>query len=209
MAPWGRCRRGNSNGPSSGGNAAQPASANNGNNGTNLFLNLSPSQAQHHSGSQDSMPAYSSQVPMSVDGNGTISESKDNKIEKARLTVHIQRQEKVIALLDPSSPEDASTLQQCRQNIEVAKEAIIAFNPPQDQLRNLQSSPLRPSTTARCSSGRTAADGTTRKSAHCPDQQCISAADQQGTEEQHDTRSSCGCSPNLLRCSNKQLQKGA
>ena len=42
----------------------------------------------------------------------------------------------MVLCLDPN--EDGSTLFQCRTIIDQAKRSIIAFTPPQDQLRNLQ-----------------------------------------------------------------------
>lgn len=95
-----------------------------------------PSHVQLRSGSQDSMPTQSSQAPMAVDGNEFTTDPKDLESETARLTVQIQRQEKVLVGPDPQG--DGISVQQRRTIIDQAKRSIIALNSPQDQLCTLQ-----------------------------------------------------------------------
>ena len=134
MVPRGRYRSRKPNDQSSSGDAAQPVTANA---GAQSHCQV-PSHAQHHNGSQDAAPIQSSRVQTSVDGNDANIDSKDLELqtERSRFTVQIQRQEKVIQCLDPN--EDGSTLFQCHTVIDQARRHIIALNPPQDQLRNLQ-----------------------------------------------------------------------
>ena len=80
---------------------------------------------------------------MSVDGN-PIDTPTTAKASKEKLSAQIKRQETAIQSMDPV--EDKTAIELCQGIIDRAKASLIALNPPQDQLRNLQAAMARRST---------------------------------------------------------------